>query len=420
MKERPEISEKSPKIPDAPGLTWRRLKHGWECRWRARTDLVGKGYIPAIVRLFAPTPDYPEPGLVAIEWIQDRARALQDDMLTWGNGGIEVAAVYGSTWRSLIDCYKTDPDSTYKTNRYNTRKSYDDLCKAITLNMGDETIEMTDARRIKRLYETWSNEGKFSMGHSVVTMIRILATFGSTLLKCKHCRELKLVLHDLKFKNSKQRDEFLTREQAIAIRGLAPSIGRRSIALAQAFQFDLMLRQKDVIGEWVPISEAGISAVHDRNEKWLRGIRWEEIDQNLRLKHITSKRDKPIDVDLTLAQMVIEELRFIAKVPEGGILTRDMLPATGPVLINEQNDLPWQSHEFRRKWRDLANGAGVPKTVRNMDSRAGAITEATDMGIPIEKVKHAAHHSNSKTTERYARGGTKKTADVMRIRGGKQ
>lgn len=30
-----------PKIDNAPGLTWRRLKHGWEARWRARTDLIG-------------------------------------------------------------------------------------------------------------------------------------------------------------------------------------------------------------------------------------------------------------------------------------------------------------------------------------------------------------------------------------------
>jgi len=413
---------KPPRIPDAPGLTWRKLKHGWECRWRARTDLVQKGYIPKYARLFMPTPEFPEPGPAGIIWIQERAQALQDDMHRWAGGGTLPPAKYNETWSGLIACYKTDSDSTYKKNRYNTRKTYDDLCKAIELAMGSEAIETTDARRILRLYEVWANEGKHSMGHSVVTMIRILTTFGSTLLKCKHCRELKIVLHDLKFKNSRPRDEFLTREQACAIRALAPSIGRRSIALAQAFQFDLMLRQKDVIGEWVPISEPGISDVIDRNEKWLRGIRWEEIDQNLRLKHVTSKRGKPIDVDLTLAPMVMEELRFIAKVPEGGTLSRDMLPTAGPVLINEQNDLPWQAHEFRRKWRDLANGCDVPKTVRNMDSRAGAITEATELGADLEHVKHAATHSDIKTTQRYARGGTKKTANVMKLRaeGGKQ
>jgi hypothetical protein len=34
-------------------------------------------------------------------------------------------------------------------------------------------------------------------------------------------------------------------------------MGWHSIALAQAIQFDCALRQKDVIGEWVPESEPG-------------------------------------------------------------------------------------------------------------------------------------------------------------------
>ena len=62
-----------------------------------------------------------------------------------------------------------------------------------------------------------------------------------------------------------------------------------SVALAQAFQFDCQLRQKDVIGEWVPIDEAGVSDVIDGDEKWLRGIRWEEIDLSMVLRHRASQ-----------------------------------------------------------------------------------------------------------------------------------
>jgi hypothetical protein len=84
--------------------------------------------------------------------------------------------------------------------------------------------------------------------------------------------------------------------------------GWPSIALAQAFQFECTLRQKDVIGELVPLSEPGVSLVVIRNQKWLRGIVWQEIDQNLILKHVTSKKQKLTEVDLKLAPMVIEEL----------------------------------------------------------------------------------------------------------------
>jgi hypothetical protein len=409
-----------PKIMDAPGLTWRKFKHGWECRWRARTDLIKKGYRPKYARLFSPTPDNAEPGPVAEEWIRERANALQDDMLTWAHGGIEPTATYNGTWASLIRCYKTDPDSPYGKRRYNTRQSYDVLCKCIIEKCGNELVEHTDARRVMRIYESWANAGKIAMGHSVIGMMRTVITFGATLLKDKgkkDCRELKMTLHDLRFTGAKPRVELLTADMAQAIIALSPSIGRRSIGVAQAFQFDLMLRQKDVIGEWVPVSEPGISDVIDRNEKWLRGIRWEEIDKNLILKHTTSKRQKEIEIDLTLAPMVMEELRFIGGCAEGVTLTRNMLPVSGPVVINEMNGMPWRNAEYRRKWRELANGCGVPKTVRNMDSRAGAITEASDSGAELEHIKHAATHSDIAMTQRYSRGATDKIAKVMKMRG---
>jgi hypothetical protein len=51
-----------------------------------------------------------------------------------------------------------------------------------------------------------------------------------------------------------------------------------------------------------------------------------------------------------------------------------------------------------------------------MDTRAGAITEATDSGASIEDVRHAATHSNVAMTQRYSRNQEKKTATVMELR----
>jgi hypothetical protein len=406
----------APKI-NAPGLTWRKLKFGYECRWRARPDLITKGWIPRNVRLFQPTPDRPAPGEPETIWIMDRANALQDEMLVWGRGGIEPEAIYHGTWASLIGCYKSDKDSPYGKKRYGTRKHYDTLCRRIVRDCGNANIEDTDARALLRLHDMWSGDGeKIAMGHSVMGMVRTLISFGSTLLKCPHCRALRSDLHEMRFKGAKPRNERLTAEMVEAIRAMAPSMGRRSIALAQAFQFDLMLRQKDVIGEWVPISEPGVSDVIDRNEKWLRGLRWEEIDNNLILRHTTSKRQKDIDPDLNLAPMVLEELRFMAGIPPGASLRRERLPATGPIVIQETNGLPWNADEFRRYWRTVAKAAGVPNNVRNMDSRAGAISEATDAGAELEHVRHAATHSDIAMTQRYSRGSQDKVAKVMKLR----
>ena len=91
------------------------------------------------------------------------------------------------------------------------------------------------------------------------------------------------------FELPKVRTEFLTAEQAVAIRDEARSRGYPSIALAQAFAYELMLRQKDVIGEWVPVYEPGPSDVVAGNSKWLNGLHWSNVDQNLKLRKQISK-----------------------------------------------------------------------------------------------------------------------------------
>ena len=153
---------------------------------------------------------------------------------------------------------------------------------------------------------------------------------------------------------------------------------RPSIALAQAFQFELKFGQGEVIGEWVPQSEPGASDVMNDDEKWLRGIRWSEIDARLILRHtvLTRNGEKEIEVDLKRMPMVMEELSKLGK-----------RPASGPVVICEWSGIPWTSHEFRRWWRKVADACGIPKTVYNMDSRerrTGADTAASDDDISDE------------------------------------
>ena len=41
----------------------------------------------------------------------------------------------------------------------------------------------------------------------------------------------------------------------------------------------------------------------------------------------------------------------------------------GPVILSEASDLPYEAMQFRRMWRKVATAAGIPKEVKNMDSR---------------------------------------------------
>jgi hypothetical protein len=400
------MKRKPPTVTNAPGINWMPRKDGqWKALWRARADLVERGYLPKAVGLWIGTPDELDEN--NIYWIQTRANDLQADMLAWGRGGVPVVpGTFDGTLDALAAAYRTDADSPYHKKRYVTRQFYDKLLKQITEKHGSELVANIKGRTILRWHEEWSAGGRVAMAHALVGMLRTIVNFGVTILESEECERLSGVMSKMRFAMAKPRSEALTADMAIAIREKAHEMGWPSVALAQALQFELMLRQKDVLGEWVPISEPGMSdIVNKMGAKWLRGLRWEEIDANMILRHVTSKRGKPIEVNLRNAPMVMEELGRFKE-----------LPKSGPVVVYEKSGQPWSPFYFRQIWRKIATDAGVPKSVRNMDSRAGAITEATDAGADLEHIRHAATHSDISMTQRYSRGDAGKAAEVAKKR----
>jgi hypothetical protein len=270
---------------------------------------------------------------------------------------------YDGTVGSLIHCYRQDERSPYQQLKHSVRLGYDALLERIIDDIGKDRVADLNASRIWEIYrDKWAGDGKLAMGHSLVGKLRMLSTFGATQLKDQDSTLLSGVLGNIRLPKGKARSERLTEAQAKAICAEARKLAWNSLAVAQAFQFCLPeLRQMDVIGEWVPIGELGMSEITRGGEKWLRGLRWEEIDENMILRRaLTSGRrnqQKNIEVDLKLYPMVTDELNSIP--------TRSR---SGAVVICEVNGFPWSAAEFRRKWRIVATKAGVPKSVRNMDN----------------------------------------------------
>jgi hypothetical protein len=112
----------------------------------------------------------------------------------------------------------------------------------------------------------------------------------------------------------------------------------------------------------VPISEPGESDIVWREQKWLRGLRWSNIDKNLILRHAVGSSGRPIEVDLRTTLMVLEELK------DHSDMLRSIRRICAPLLLCEINAMPWSTAEFRRKWRLVAKKAGVPDIVKNRDS----------------------------------------------------
>lgn len=395
------MTVKPPKIDNAPGIVWKPRKNGFVCYWEASSDLPD--FEPRTARLWGGTEAQLTPTM--IDYIQSRANAMQDEMRVWALGGVVSVGVFSGTFSSLIECYQTDRDSNFRSLRYCTRKYYGDLMKRIKTDHGDELVADFRARQSRRWHDEWSADGKVAMAHALIGMLRTLVNFGATMLEDKACLEASGFLHLMKFKVAKPRDQRLTLEMVNLIRAAAHAEGLHSIALANTLSWVAMARQRDVLGEWVPITEPGISDIHSGNKKWLRGFRWEYLDASQTLRHVTSKRGKLLEVPLPEDPMIMEEFARIGT-----------LPTSGPMVVCELTGLPWDANDFRRRWRDLATACGIPAGVRYMDTRAGAISEATSAGAPLEHVRHAATHSNSSTTLRYSRGGPEKTGGVMKTR----
>lgn len=352
-------------------------------------------------------------------------------MLAWANGGIfdnNPLALFDDTFNSLVEIYKRDADSSYHALRFHTKKHYDSNLRTLQSTVGKAKVSLLSFRDFKRWHENFAKppvggeHERITRAHGLMTMVRLVFSFAA-LIEIPRAAVLKGVLEAMTFPNPKKRVDFISAAQAAAVRAKAHELGYPSIALAQALQFELMLRQKDVIGEWLPMAEPGLSEITETGQKWLHGIQWGDIDADLILTKRLSKSlrgrtavMKPGEgreerFDLKAYPMVMEEL---AKIP--------VEQRVGPLVKAEHSGLPWRQKVFASRWRKIANAAGVPKTTQNRDSRAGAITEATDaiaVSTPdFEAVRRHAGHSQASMTARYSRNhtGVKNVVAELRVK----
>ena len=401
----------------APGLVWRRQKNRMIAYWVARPDITKRGYLPRTRRLGVATGD-----LSPDEWasLASQCELLQAEMLNWARGGIggDPRSLFDGTLGALIEIYLRDPDSSFQALRYHTKHHYESKLAAIRKDVGAAQLSEITFREFKRWHSAFCTEGRMARGHAFMTMLRIVIGFGA-LLELPNCKRLKDILGDMEFPNPKKRSAFITATHAVAIRDAAHAAGFPSVALAQALQFELMLRQKDVIGEWVPIAEPGISDVQAGPSKWLHGLHWSQIGADMVLRKRISKSLKGRDATATAGQGNVEEfdLRVYPMVMEE---LQHVASRAGPVVVCEYSGLPWRSKPFQAKWRQIASAAGIPTSVQNRDSRAGGITEATDAiaasSPDFEAVRRHAGHSQPSMTARYSRSHVVAKSELERLR----
>lgn len=286
---------------------------------------------------------------------QEQAAAPKNE----GNAGLTLAA--------LVDQYRTHKRSPYHTVKFTSRRGYDRNLNRIVADRGNFKLAELRTKEIQGLYDLWTAGGTHSMGYSLITQLRMLFAFGATVLEDSESVRLSVILRNLNFSPAKRQSGRLTMAHVVAIIKKAHDDGVHSIALAQAFQFGCKLRQNEIIGEWAPLSEPGDPIVKDGNEKWLRGLLWPEIDPSLILRH-----PGHADINLRDIPLVMAELNRIGI----GALQKKK----GPIIVDEETELPYQAWKYRRRWREIATAAGVPPHVKSI--LTGTL-KASSAGEPI-------------------------------------
>ena len=423
---------------DTPGLNWRPRNTHWVAVWVARADIVAKGYSLKSQRLWPPSNSKRvEPD--ADEWnaIASLSQRHQAEMLEWANEGPkgwDPRAVFDGTLGSLIDIYQKDPDGPFQKLRIGPRKCYISNQKTLKAGVSSARIVELDFRAFLRMHESFSKPARGrdkkrpARGYAMIQQLRILLSFGA-LLKLPGCKEARETLSEMEFDVPKKRKTIVNAPQCALIRQEAHRIGLHSIALTQGFEWGLGARQKDIIGEFVPMSEPGLSRVHFNNKKWLYGADWNEIDGEFYFEHRLSKslrgRDAIADPDagkvkrwnLRSYPVIMEELALLAGCAVAE-LRRDMFPASGPVVVCEENGRPWTSTLFGERWRKIATAVGVPTNVQNRDTRAGAASDAEALGAPRRAIATALGHEKEETTGIYTRADDEVTEKVAILRFG--
>ncbi len=428
-----------PKGLETPGMGWRPRKDGWMALWSPRSDLVARGLYPKTTRRLWPpsgaNPTPSEPTREEWEEISARCERYQVEMLRSTRIPIEridPKFIFDGTRKSVIRLYQTHDKSKFKKLRYQVQVDYARRLRVMEETIGEVLVALTTWLDLLRWYDEFAapHDGgrpKKATARLMLKILKQVALFGKLALpETSGCAKVVENLRDLAEQRAlasgrRQRKEYLTHPQALQHCEVAHREGFDSMALAQAIMFECGMRPKDVIGEWVPTSEPGVTPVCNGGSKWLMGARWEEVDENFIWTHRLSKsvtREGIMDpeegktelYELLEFPLVQSELRRIAP------LHRSNFPASGPIIVSESTGLPWSASRFRDRWREIARKAGIPDNVQNRDSRAGAATEADRTDAPREKVKRMLGHSREETTAGYQRESMQIRTEIARAR----
>lgn len=393
---------------NAPGLKRRKNRDGTErLYWNAPKAALAAGFPTSLVRLHYSLDDATHHRLIETACRRHEAEALE-----WVAGRREPRMAFDGTIACLVRRYQTDAASPYREVKWNTQRTYDQVLGVIEKAFGKRSLAALGIADFRRWYDEAKKPKapggaeRVRKAHGIISMLRRMFAYGVT-AELPECTRLVTILEKARFKQPARRREKLELHHVQAFIAKALDMGRVSLALGTALQFETTMRQRDVIGEWEPVPPGASAAggIMLGGRRWMRGLTWADISDAFVVMKITTKTGSEVAHDLSLCPLVMD---LLGRVPA--------VQRIGPLIVDETAGRPYAEHAYAREWRVIARAAGIPDSVWNMDARAGGISEADDAGAELDAIRSAAGHSQASTTVRYVRGTIGKSRKVAALR----
>lgn len=375
-----------PGTQKAPGLIWRKRSDGTQVPyWAARQEYVKAGYLPRMVRLHYEIDD---PMLAA------RCHTLQAEMLEWAADNGNRPPQFDGTFASLVRFYEKHPDSPYLDIHPKSQRTYSKTMALLMKHKGTRLVAAVDGADIKRWYKELTEARSRSWAYYTINVLKAVLAFGAS-KRIRECKMLREELRATRFRAGRRRTEQLTYEQVAAFRAKARELGYAWMGRCVTLQFDFGMRRRDVIGEYIA-AEPGAAGIRNGRRVWHDGLTWNHIDDNGIVRKLISKTK--FTSEYTAAHAIADYPDVV-----DDLATTPLEKRIGPLVIYDRTGVPPTEEQCRRYFRVIARACGIPDAIKNMDARAGAVTEAYDAAATEEEAMALATHSERKTSHGYQR-----------------
>ena len=348
------------------------------------------------------------------------ARQLTRAMLEYYGHGPETGR---DSWAWLIARYRNDSYSPFREVKANTASGYNQQLDKWQRAIGTHQIGAMTYEAARGVQITLRDKGRSDAYiKRLFTMLRTVAKYGAA-LRHKPSIEASAVLSSLRLTTPAKRMVAPTRAQVLEMVAAADERGLYDFSFGLLLQWHLALRSVDVRGQWFPVSEKDAQnggvvrrSIVKRNRtvkinwsRWQDGLTWDMIEPDLSaITKVISKTERSMPEPTRFSLVDLPDLQARLRLLANG-------GRVGPVILSGDG-MPYTRSGWAHAWARLRTELSLPKNMMAMDLRAGAITEAGDLGADALALRDMATHSDMKTTSRYLRGADKSIAKVIRLR----